>query len=110
MPITNAHAGTRIDEIADRIYRISTPVAPNPGLPAGFTFNQFLIVDDEPVIFHAGLRRLFPLMREAVSSVMPVEKLRWVSFSHFEADECGAMPDWLAVAPHAAPLCGQISA
>jgi flavorubredoxin len=110
MPITNPHTGTRIDEIADSIYRISTPVAPNPGLPAGFTFNQFLIVDDEPVMFHAGLRRLFPVVREAVASVMPVEKLRWVSFSHFEADECGALPDWLAVAPHAAPLCGQIGA
>jgi flavorubredoxin len=110
MPITNVHAGTRIDEIADDIYRISTPVAPNPGLPAGFTFNQFLIVDDEPVLFHAGLRRLFPLMREAMASVMPVEKLRWVSFSHFEADECGALPDWLAAAPNAAPLCGRLGA
>jgi flavorubredoxin len=110
MPITNTHSGTRIDEIADGIFRISTPVAPNPGLPAGFTFNQFLIVDDEPVMFHAGLRRMFPLVREAVASVMPVEKLRWVSFSHFEADECGALPDWLAAAPQAAPLCGQIGA
>jgi flavorubredoxin len=110
MPIRNTHAGTRIDEIADSIYRISTPVPPNPALPGGFTFNQFLIVDDEPLLFHAGLRKLFPLMREAVATVMPVEKLRWVSFSHFEADECGALPDWLAVAPHAAPLCGQLGA
>jgi flavorubredoxin len=110
MPITNTHTGTRIDEIADSIYRISTPVAPNPGLPAGFTFNQFLIVDDEPTMFHAGLRRLFPVIREAVAAVMPVERLRWVSFSHFESDECGALPGWLAVAPHAAPLCGQIGA
>jgi flavorubredoxin len=110
MPITNAQAGTRIDEIAEDIYRISTPVAPNPGLPAGFTFNQFLVVDDEPLLFHAGLRRLFPLIREAVATVMPVHQLRWVSFSHFEADECGALPDWLAVAPQAAPLCGGIGA
>jgi flavorubredoxin len=110
MPITNPHAGTRIDEIADDIYRISTPIPPNPGLPAGFTFNQFLIVDDQPVLFHTGLRRLFPLVKEAVASVMPVEKLRWISFSHFEADECGALPEWLAVSPHAAPLCGRIGA
>jgi flavorubredoxin len=110
MPITNTPAGTRIDEIANDIYRISTPVPPNPGLPAGFTFNQFLIVDDQPVLFHTGLRRIFPLVREAIASVMPVEKLRWVAFSHFEADECGALPDWLAAAPHANPLCGRIAA
>ena len=110
MPVTNQQAGTRIDEIADRIFRISTPVPPNPGLPPGFTFNQFLIVDDDPLLFHTGLRKMFSLTREAVATVMPVDKLRWVSFSHFEADECGAMAEWLAVAPRAAPLCGQIAA
>jgi flavorubredoxin len=110
MAITNAHTGTRIDEIAAGIYRISTPVPPNPALPAGFTFNQFLIVDDEPLLFHTGLRRMFPLTREAVASVMPVDKLKWVSFSHFEADECGSLAEWLAVAPHAVPLCGRIAA
>src|SRR5215213_7662583 len=110
MPITNTQTGTRIDEIGDDIYRISTPVAPNPGLPAGFTFNQFLIVDEQPVLFHTGLRRLFPLVSEAVAAVMPVSKLRWISFSHFEADECGALPDWLAAAPQAAPLCGRVGA
>jgi flavorubredoxin len=110
MPITNSQAGTRIDEIADRIYRISTPVPPNPALPTGFTFNQFLIVDDDPVLFHTGLRRLFPLTLEAVRAVMAAETLRWVSFSHFEADECGALADWLSVAPHAAPLCGRLAA
>jgi len=110
MPVTNTQSNTRIDEIADRIYRISTPVPPNPALPPGFTFNQFLIVDDDPVLFHTGLRKMFPLTREAVSAVMPVDKLRWVSFSHFEADECGALPEWLAVAPKAAPLCGNIGA
>lgn len=108
MPITNAHTGTRIDEIDDRIFRISTPVAPNPGLPLGFTFNQFLIVDDAPLLFHAGLKQLFPVVREAVASVIPAETLRWISFSHFEADECGALDAWLEVAPRAAPLCGQI--
>jgi flavorubredoxin len=98
---------TRIDEIADGIYRISTPVPPNPGLPTGFTFNQFLIVDEEPLLFHTGLRRIFPLVRDAISRVMPVEKLRWVSFSHVEADESGAFDLWLDAAPNAAPLGGQ---
>ena len=110
MSVTNAQSGTRIDEIADRIYRISTPVPPNPALPAGFTFNQFLIVDDEPAIFHAGMRKIFPLVREAVAAVMPVEKLRYIAYSHYEADECGALADWLAVAPAARPLCGHLGA
>jgi flavorubredoxin len=110
MPITNAQSGTRVDEIADSIYRISTPLPPNPVLSAGFTFNQFLVVDEEPLLFHTGMRKLFPLVRGAVAAVMPVEKLRWVSFSHHEADEDGALDDWLAAAPNAAPLCGQLGA
>lgn len=110
MPVTNAQSGTRVDEIADGVYRISTPVPPNPALPTGFTFNQFLIVDDEPLLFHTGMRRIFPLVREAVANVMPVEKLRWVSFSHHEADESGALEEWLSAAPHATPLCGRIGA
>lgn len=110
MPVTNAQSGTRIDEIADRIYRISTPVPPNPALPAGFTFNQFLIVDEDPVLFHAGMRKIFPLVREALATVLPVDRLRWVAYSHYEADESGALADWLAVAPQARPLCGQIGA
>jgi flavorubredoxin len=101
---------TRIDEIAPSIYRISTAFPGNPQLPAGFTFNQFLIVDDEPVLFHTGMRSLFPLVREAVARVMPPEKLRYVSFSHFEADECGSLVEWLALAPHALPLCSGIGA
>lgn len=108
MPLTNTSSGTRVDEIAAHIYRISTPIPPNPSLPAGFTFNQFLILDDEPLLFHTGLRQLFPLVREAVASVMPVEKLRWVSFGHHEADEDGSLEEWFAIAPHAAPLCGRI--
>jgi len=110
MPVTNRQSGTRIDEIADDIYRISTPVPPNPALPTGFTFNQFLIVDDEPLIFHTGPRKMFPLVREAVASVMPVERLRWVSFSHHEADENGSLGEWLDAAPNAAPLCGHVGA
>lgn len=110
MPVTNQHTGTRVDVIAQDIYRISTPVAPNPGLPQGFTFNQFLIVDEDPVLFHTGPRRMFPLVREAVASVMPVDRLRWVSFSHFEADECGSLNEWLAVAPRAQALCSRVGA
>ncbi len=109
MPVTNRESGTRVDEIADRIYRISTPVPPSD-FPGGFTFNQFLIDDDEPLLFHTGLRRMFPLVREAVASVLPVTRLRHLAFSHFEADECGALNELLGVAPSAAPLCGQLAA
>src|SRR5262249_32943585 len=100
----------RIDEIAEGIYRISTPIPPNPALPAGFTFNQFLIVDDEPLLFHTGLRRIFSFVREAVAKVIPVDSLRWVSFSHHEADANGSLEAWLAGAPRALPLCGRLGA
>lgn len=105
--ITNPASGTAIDEIADGIYRISTPVSAVPG---GFTFNQYLIADDEPLLFHTGLRRMFPLVREAIAAVLPIERLRWVAFSHYEADECGALNEFLGVAPNAAPLCGAVAA
>lgn len=91
---------TRADEIADGIYRLSTYV-PEVAEPAGFTFNQFLIVADAPLLFHCGQRALFPLVSEAVARLMPLERLRWISFGHIEADECGAMNLWLAAAPHA---------
>ncbi|HEX6398808.1 MAG TPA: hypothetical protein VFZ95_15395 [Steroidobacteraceae bacterium] len=106
--ITNSQSGTNIREIADGIYRINTPV----GLPGAgqFNFNQYLVVDDEPLLFHSGLRKMFPLVREAIAAVMPVERLRHVGLSHFEADECGALNEFLAVAPQAAPLCGQVAA
>ena len=110
MTVTNENSGTRIDEIADGIHRISTPVQPGDDFPPGFTFNQYLIEDDEPLLFHTGLRKMFPLLREAIDHVMPIESLRHVSFSHVEADECGALNEILAVAPHAAPLCGKIAA
>ena len=105
--ITNPASGTRVDEIADGIYRIHTPVT----LPDfSFNFNQYLVVDDEPLLFHTGPRALFPLVREAVAALMPVQALRHVAFSHVEADECGALNDWLAAAPQAAPLCSRIAA
>ncbi len=109
MRITNSQSNTSIAEIGDGIYRISTPVPPMPALPVGFTFNQFLIVDDEPLLFHTGPRRMFPLVREAIEAVIPVSSLRYLGISHFEADEAGALNEFLAVAPRAAPLCGAIA-
>jgi flavorubredoxin len=105
--ITNTQSGTNVHEIADGIFRINTPIS-IPGLE--FNFNQYLIVDDEPLLFHTGLRKLFPVVRDAVANVMPLERLRYVGFSHFEADECGSLNEWLAVAPQAQPLCGRIGA
>jgi flavorubredoxin len=109
MPITNRESGTNVEEIADGIYRISTPVPPSV-IPGGFTFNQYLIVDEAPLLFHTGLRKMFALVREAVASVIPVERLRYIGLSHVEADECGSINEWLAVAPQAAPLCGRVAA
>ena len=97
---------TEVSEIADKIYRLSTFV-PTVG-PTGFTFNQFLIDADEPLIFHYGQRSLFPLISEAVRRVVPLEKLRWTTCSHVEADEAGALNEWLAAAPNATPAHGQI--
>ena len=79
---------TRIAEIAGGIYRLSTFV-PEVAPPAGFAFNQFLVLGDEPLLFHTGLRRMFPLVREAVARLIPPERLRWVGFGHYEADESG---------------------
>jgi len=86
-----------VDEIADGIYRISTWI-PDVS-PEGFTFNQFLLADDDPLLFHTGPRGMFPLVAEAVASVLPVESLRWITFGHVESDECGSMNMWLAAAP-----------
>jgi flavorubredoxin len=91
---------TRVDEIAYGIYRLSTWV-PDVAPPAGFTFNQFLIKADEPLLFHCGPRAMFPLVSAALARIIPVESLRWISFGHVEADECGAMGQWLAAAPDA---------
>ena len=96
---------TRLAEIADGVYRLSTFV-PEVG-PDGLTFNQFLVLGDEPLMFHTGPRRMFPLVREAASRLIAPEGLRWITFGHFEADECGAMNEWLAVAPRAEVAHGQ---
>jgi flavorubredoxin len=104
--ITNTQSGTTVDEIAEGIYRISTPVQ----VLGGFTFNQYLVVDEAPLLFHAGPRRMFPLVREAISRVIPVERLRYVGISHFEADESGALNELLSVAPAAVPVCSVVGA
>lgn len=110
MTITNSQSGTNVHEIAAGIYRISTPIPPSE-MPGGFTFNQILVVDDAPLLFHTGPRRMFPLVREAVEHVLgDAGKLRYVSFSHVEADECGSLNEWLAVARRAEPVCGTIAA
>jgi flavorubredoxin len=106
--ITNSQSGTNIQEVADGIFRINTPV-PIPGA-GSFNFNQYLIVDDAPMVFHTGQRGLFPLVSEAIRAVMPLERLRYVGLSHFEADECGALNSFLAAAPEAVPVCGRIAA
>jgi flavorubredoxin len=98
---------TRIDEIADGIFRLSTHMAAIAP-PAGFTFNQFLIRDEQPLLWHCGLKSLFPLVSEAVGRIMPIDRLRWISFGHVEADECGAMNAWLKAAPHAEAAHGVI--
>jgi len=104
--ITNTQTNTRVDEIAGGIYRISTPVT---NLPGGFSFNQYLVLDDAPLLFHTGPRGMFPLVREAIAALMPVKRLRYVAFSHYENDECGALNQFLAAAPEAVPVCGRIN-
>jgi flavorubredoxin len=99
---------TSVDEIADGIYRLST-FLPDVVPPAGFTINQFLIAADEPLLFHCGLKAMFPSALAAVGRVLPVERLRWITFGHFEADECGSMNEWLAAAPRAEVMHGMLA-
>ena len=107
MTVTNSQTGTNVHEVADGIYRINTPV---PGEGGGFSFNQYLIMDDEPLLFHTGPRKMFPLVREAVTILLLVERLRFIALSHVEADECGSLNEWLAVAPQSSPLCSAVAA
>jgi flavorubredoxin len=97
---------TNVHEIADGVYRLSTCVS--DAVPGGFTFNQFLIDADEPLLFHCGPRRLFDLVSQAASDVVPLDRLRWITFGHVEADECGSMNQWLAAAPHAEVAFGAL--
>ena len=95
----------QIDEIAPDLYRVSIY------LPQfDLQFNHFLIKDDEPLLFHTGMRRMFPEVREAVAKVIDPAALRWISWSHFEVDECGALNEWLAAAPAAQAACGEVGA
>jgi flavorubredoxin len=105
--ITNNESQTNVHEVADGIYRINTPLSVVPG---GFSFNQYLIVDDQPLLFHTGLRKMFPLVLEAVRTVMPVEDLRYIAFSHFEQDECGSLNQWLEAAPESVAVCSKVAA
>ena len=94
-----------IKEIAPDVYRISTFVS-----DFNLQFNQFLVNDDEPLLFHTGMRGLFPTVREEVSKIIDPAKIRWIGFSHFESDECGALNDWLEIAPEAEPVCSLVGA
>jgi len=95
----------KLDEIAPDVYRISVFIP-----EFNLQFNHFLVKDDEPLLFHAGYRRLFPEIREAVARVIDPAVLRWVGFSHFESDECGALNQWLEIAPQAQPVCSLVGA
>jgi flavorubredoxin len=97
---------TKVDEIAERIYRLST-FLPTVG-PSGFTFNQFLMDAEQPLLFHCGQRALVPAVSQAVGRIMDVRRLRWIAFSHIEADECGALGEWLGAAPDATVTHGAI--
>jgi len=100
---------TRIDPIGESLYRISTSVSPDV-VPGGFSFNQFLLVDEAPLLFHTGLRGQFDAVCQAISTVIPVESLRYIGFCHVEADECGALDLFMDAAPTAEPLCSQVAA
>lgn len=96
---------TTINEIAPDVYRISVWV---PDL--NMQFNHFLIKDDEPMLYHAGMRMMFPVLREAVTKLIDPKDLKWIGFSHFEVDECGALNEWLEIAPNAEAVCSQVGA
>jgi flavorubredoxin len=107
--ITNSTSGTNVHEIATGIFRINTPIALPDG-PGAFNFNQYLVADEEPLLFHTGPRQLFPLVSEAIAAVIPLGRLRYVAFSHVEADECGSLNALLAAAPQAVPVCSRVAA
>ncbi|NPC55169.1 FprA family A-type flavoprotein [Caenimonas soli] len=98
-----------INLIAPDTYRISVAMPPD-FIPGGFSFNQYLVVDDKPLIFHTGPKKLFGLVSEQIEKVIPVAQLRYIAFSHVEADECGSLPDFLARAPQARPVCSHVAA
>lgn len=102
-----------IDEVARHTYRINIGVPPalaGDALPGGFSYNQYLIDADEPLLFHTGPRRFFGLVREQVEKVLPLSALRWIGFSHVEGDECGSLAEFAAAAPQARPVCSRVGA
>jgi flavorubredoxin len=107
MPVVDTETGTRIDEIAPDIFRINTPMR---HLPGGFSYNQYLIRDDEPLLFHTGTRKLFASTLKGVAAAIPIASLRYVALSHYEADECGALNQFLTAAPRAVPVCSKVAA
>ncbi|WP_338016871.1 hypothetical protein [Noviherbaspirillum saxi] len=109
MDTRETNTGTTIDEIADGIFRVATPVPPEV-IPGGFSFNQYLIVDDYPMLYHTGPRKLFSSICAAIEQVLPVSELSYIGFSHVEADECGSLNDFLERAPAAIPVCSQVAA
>jgi len=99
---------TSIAEIGADTYRINTALPDM--IPGGFSFNQYLVVDEMPLLFHTGPKKLFPLIRAQIETVMPVSKLRYIAFSHVESDECGSLAEFLAAAPQVRPVCSQVAA
>ena len=94
-----------VSEIAPDVYRISVFVP-----QINLQFNHFLIKDDEPMLYHAGLKQMFPALLEAVSKIISPSQIRWIGFSHFEVDECGALNEWLLAAPNAKAVCSEAGA
>src|SRR6187455_1051945 len=105
--LTNSHTGTRIDEVSAGIYRINTPLRMD-AIPGGFNLSQYLVVDDEPVVFHTGWRRWFPFVSEAISKVISLDRIRHIGYSHFEGDKAGAINEFLAAAPLAVPFASHV--
>ena len=106
--ITNSESRTNVSKVTEGIWRINTPIALEGGM--AFSFNQYLVEADRPLLFHTGPRQLFPMVREAVAHIMSPSALRYIGFSHMEADECGSLNEWLATAPEAVPLCSAVGA
>jgi flavorubredoxin len=98
-----------IHPVAPDTYRISVAMPPEI-VPGGFSFNQYLVVDERPLLFHTGPRKLFGPICEQIEKIVPVSQLRYVAFSHYEADECGGLAEFLARAPQAQPVCSQVAA
>ena len=104
--MTNAIAS--IDKVTEDTYRINTAMPDM--IPGGFSFNQYLVVDEMPLLFHTGPNKLFPLIREQIETVIPLSSLRYIAFSHVESDECGSLSQFLAASPEARPVCSQVAA